>query len=453
MNGMKRVKDLTRGGGFKVFLLAILVLLFLIPASMVRNIIYERSFRAAEAETEILEAWGGAFAAEGPVLRIPCKAPEEIKTRDEKGKETTEVRDVSFSLWITPEQLDTEILLKTETKKRGIFSVPLFAGTVQLSGHFNPEKIARELPEGAAAFPEEAELVIALSGQRGIRGVERAAWNGGSISFLPGNRGFSRGNGDAGIYGKAPAADRRIPFDIILSVQGGKSLGMVPLGEESSFSVKADWPAPSFQGAYLPAANKTGEDGFEARWNISHLSRAIPLAWTDYNGGSFESGSTRFWVHFFKALDHYDLNTRAVKYAILFIIIPFLSLFLFEVFLHRTIHPVQYILSGAANVVFYLLLLSFSEHLPFAPAYWIAALAVTVMMILYSRSLLGSWVKSRLMGLILIISYGFLYFTLQSEDWALLIGSLGIFGVTGTVMFVTRKLDWNRSQDETADTL
>jgi inner membrane protein len=153
-----------------------------------------------------------------------------------------------------------------------------------------------------------------------------------------------------------------------------------------------------------------------------------------------------FGVNFFKALDHYAVNTRAVKYALLFIIIPFLSFFLFEIFLKRDIHPVQYLLAGIGNVVFYLLLLSFSEHLPFAAAYGISALAVIVMMSLYSRSILGSWGKSWLMGFITLLCYSFLYFTLQSEDWALLTGSIGIFCITALVMFLTRKLDWSPKQ-------
>jgi inner membrane protein len=142
------------------------------------------------------------------------------------------------------------------------------------------------------------------------------------------------------------------------------------------------------------------------------------------------------------------------------LIIPFLCLFLFETLLNRGkgpegggalsqggIHPVQYLLSGIGNLIFYLLLLSFSEHLPFAAAYWIASASVSLMMGFYSRSLLGVWDKSLLVFLVMLLCYGFLYFTLQSEDWAMLIGSMGAFGITGAVMFFTRKLDWHGRKD------
>ncbi|MDR1947794.1 MAG: inner membrane CreD family protein, partial [Spirochaetaceae bacterium] len=373
---MNKLMSVMGTGGFKIFLLLVLVLFFLIPTAMIRGLIHERSQRAEEAERTIMEAWGDTFTAQGPVLRIPCIERQEIRNRNEKGIEQLEIRERPFSFWITPEWLDVDIRLGTEIKKRGIFSVPLFSGTVRLSGAFDPGKVLGELKDSETAFPAEGELIIALAGQRGIRGVEKADWDGGPIRFLPGNRGFPYKGGEAGIYGKTPAeAGRKYAFDITLSVQGGKSLLMVPLGEDSSFSVAADWPSPSFRGAYLPLTKNLHERGFEARWEISHLSRNIPLSWAGYDEAGSELSSALFGVDFFKALDHYDVNTRAVKYALLFIIIPFLSLFLFEMVSRRNIHPVQYLLSGVGNIVFYLLLLSFSEHLPFLPAYWISALA------------------------------------------------------------------------------
>jgi inner membrane protein len=142
-----------------------------------------------------------------------------------------------------------------------------------------------------------------------------------------------------------------------------------------------------------------------------------------------------------------------VKYAILFLIVPFLTLFLLEIFTKKRIHPVPYLLSGIGNAVFYLLLLSLSEQMPFYTAYLIAALAVTILLTLYARSLLRtdglrtngsppSWNKSWYMGLVVTISYILLYAVLNAESYALLIGSIGTFVVIALVMFLTRKLDW-----------
>lgn len=457
---------ITKTNGFKIVVLMVLILLFLIPVGMIRGIIWERSRRASEAETDIMASWGEEFLVLGPILQIPGKTYVTfIRQNGER-----EIQETDFTLNVVPEELNVAVQLSTETKKRGIFSVPLFAGTVTLTGQFNPDKIAKQLRENQKIFPEQAELLIALASQRGIRGIDYARWNEGTIDFMPGAQGLAFQEIAGGIYGSAPiavtkpdrTADSVMPgaqgfaggisgsapiageqpnrFDISMAIQGGKSLRMAPLGEESTLTLRADWTAPSFQGSYLPASHRIGADGFDAEWRISHLSRSIPLAWNDAAG--FEISSSIFGVNFYKALDHYGANTRAVKYALLFIIIPFLSLFLFEFFLRRNIHPVQYILAGVGNVVFYLLLLSFSERIPFPAAYWIAALSVTVLLTLYSGSLLGGWKKTPYIAVIMALCYTFLYCTLQSEDWALLIGSIGAFGITALVMFITRKVDW-----------
>ncbi|MDR2258035.1 MAG: cell envelope integrity protein CreD [Treponema sp.] len=470
---MKHKFRFTGSGGFKALLITLVILPLLIPAAMIRDLIQERSRRAEEVKAEIMESWGGRFLLLGPVIQIPLEETSEIKTKNSKGEERIELRIDRYYFRLVPRELKVRAELKSEIKKRGIFSAPLFFGTVRLSGYFDPGKIAGELRPNQKIFPEKAELVIALSSQRSVRRVDEARWNGAGIDFLPGGRELAiprEGGGREGrntegifcpgifcpgIFCPVPLAGGDNGFEITLSVQGGESLRMAPIGEDSSLSVKADWPSPSFQGSYLPVTRSHGAQGFEAEWEISRLSRNIPVSWTRTESVQPELYASLFGVDFFQALDHYDLATRAAKYAVLFLIIPFLCLFLLETLLCRHggpeggwglspggIHPAQYLLSGIGNLIFYLLLLSFSEHLPFAAAYWIASSSAALMTGCYSRSLLGAWDKSLLMFLVMLLCYGFLYFTLQSEDWALLIGSVGAFVITGAVMFFTRKLDW-----------
>jgi inner membrane protein len=196
----------------------------------------------------------------------------------------------------------------------------------------------------------------------------------------------------------------------------------------------------------LPVTYTLSESGFDAEWEISYLSRSIPLFWVTGEKGEYDGKMNMqgelFGVDFFKPLDHYALNERAVKYAVLFLIIPFLTLFFLEIFSRKSIHPAQYLISGLANVIFYLLLLSISEHLGFSFAYLIASAALTAMMALYARSLLESWRGSAYMGLVMALLYLILYLTLNAEDWALLIGSIVAFLICAVVMFITRKLDW-----------
>jgi len=307
-------------------------------------------------------------------------------------------------------------------------------------------------------IPEQAELVIALSSQKGIRKIERALWNNRELFFQPGNQGIniirrvesSRGKSTSsvqaggGIYAAVPGfTNAKSEFDISIAIQGGQLVRFMPLGQDTHVEIFADWASPSFQGAFLPGNSNITESNFDAVWDINYLSRDIPLFWKNEGRASSEDySSSMFGVNFFRAIDTYSLNTRAVKYAILFLVVPFLTLFLLEIFVRTRIHPVPYLLSGIANVIFYLLLLSLSEQLPFYFAYILAALGVTVMMTLYSRSLLSSWNKSWYMGLVMAISYILLYAVLNAESYALLIGSIGAFAVVGLVMYLTRKLNW-----------
>jgi len=446
----KKSRGITSSGGFKIAMLVILILLLLIPVFMIRSLIRERSYRADEAEESIMEAWGSQFTLYGPIIRIPIVGREEVRTKTEKEGEKVEIVTRNYTLWITPKDVDIRADFSAQKKRRGIFSVALFSGNVSLSGNFSFERAKNELKQNQTMYPDQAEIIVGLASQKGIRRIIKADWNGGELFFKPGNRNFSIGgySDSSGINALSPFDTTRInTFDIQFAVQGGKSIRLLPIGETTQAHIQSDWPSPSFQGGFLPANSTISESGFNAEWEISYLSRPIPLYWLIDERGEYDGRtnwrSELFGVDFFKPLDHYALNTRAVKYAILFLIIPFLTLFFLEVFSQKSIHPAQYLLSGLANVIFYLLLLSISEHLSFSLAYLIAAAALTCMMALYARSLLETWTRSAYMGLVMALLYLIMYLTLNAEDWALLIGSIAAFVITGVVMFLTRKLDWS----------
>jgi len=458
----------TQGYTFKIFLLIVLVLLLLIPLAMIRGIINERSRTADFAEADIMQAWGSQLLEAGPFIAIPGIRTDEVRTKTERDGEKIELIKRHFTLVVMPQKLSIKTDFKTTIRRRGIFSVPLFVTELSLSGTFNPA-IASLLPN-EEIFPAQAELVIALSSQKGIRKIDRALWNGQELFFQPGNLGINiirrEGMGiiitrmedsfrDKPVYTDTPVgsgihallpAYAQSNFDIVIAIQGGQLVRFLPVGQDTHVEISADWASPSFQGSFLPGSSNITESGFDAVWDINYLSRDIPLFWKsgseagDYDYRDYSN--SLFGVNFFRAIDTYSLNTRAVKYAILFLLVPFLTLFLLEVFVRKRIHPVSYLLSGIANVIFYLLLLSISEQLPFYFAYILAAFGVTAMMTLYSRSLLSSWNKSWYMGLVMAISYILLYAVLNAESYALLIGSIGAFVIVGLVMFITRKLNW-----------
>ncbi|MDR0463788.1 MAG: cell envelope integrity protein CreD [Treponema sp.] len=429
----QKKSGITSSGGFKIAMLVVIILLLLIPINMIRSLVMERSQRAGSAEESIMEAWGSQFSLYGPVIRIPVAEEEPFRT-------------VNRAVWITPGDVQITADFSAERKRRGIFSVALFSGNVTLKGSFSLERTISELKSNQTIFPEQAEIIIALASQKGIRRIIKAGWNGNELFFKPGNRNFFAG--DVGINALSPLEKNGInTFDIQLAIQGGKSVRILPIGETTLANIKSDWPSPSFQGGSLPASYTLSENGFNADWEISYLSRSIPLVWYSSERGETETKMNfereLFGADFFKPLDHYALNERAVKYAILFLVIPFITLFFLEIFSRKSIHPAQYLLSGLANVIFYLLLLSISEHIPFSFAYLLASAALTCMMALYARSLLNTWAQSAYMALVMALLYLILYLTLNAEDWALLIGSITAFLICAVVMFLTRKLDWN----------
>ncbi|GHV75913.1 cell envelope integrity protein CreD [Spirochaetia bacterium] len=429
-------------------MLAGLILLLLIPLSMIRGLVNERGRTADSAESDIMEAWGKQLIEAGPIITIPGVKTEEVRTKTEKDGEKIEIIKTPFTLVVSPKELDIAAVFKTEVRKRGIFSVPLFSGTLSLRGSFDPAMAISELLPNESIFLNQAELIIALSSQKGIRKINSSTWNDSDLFFQPGNRGHGLvsygwdNKSGSGIYAVLPRFENKeAAFDINIEIQGGQYIRVLPIGQDTHVSIASDWNSPSFQGAFLPGESTITDNDFSASWDISYLSRDVPLFWKEYKDGSDYTASL-FGVNFFRTIDTYALNTRAVKYAILFLIVPFLTLFLLEIFTKKRIHPVPYLLSGIGNAVFYLLLLSLSEQMSFYTAYLIAALAVTIMMTLYSRSLLPSWNKSWYMGLVVAISYILLYAVLNAESYALLIGSIGTFVVIALVMFLTRKLDW-----------
>jgi inner membrane protein len=442
-NNKTTFKKFSQGYTFKILMLVALVLLLLIPLAMIRGLIYERNRTADSAEADIMEAWGSQLMEAGPVIMVPGVRTEQVRTRTERDGEKIEEVKHPFTLIIMPQKLDIKADFTTETRRRGIFSVPLFSGALTLSGAFDPAGALASLSPNEQLSFAQAELVIVLASQKGIRKIEKALWNDRELFFQPGNRGLNIiRKGTSGIYAAIPAfSGGKSAFDINIAIQGGQLVRFMPVGQDTHVEVATDWASPSFQGSFLPGGSTITDSGFDAVWDISYLSRDIPLFWKTENDYRDYSASM-FGVNFFRAIDTYSLNTRAVKYAILFLIIPFLTLFLLEVFTKKRIHPVPYLLAGIANIIFYLLLLSLSEQMQFYLAYLLTALSVTVMMTLYSRSLLPSWNKSWYMGLVTTISYVLLYAVLNAESYALLIGSVGAFMVVGLVMYITRKLEW-----------
>jgi len=239
--------------------------------------------------------------------------------------------------------------------------------------------------------------------------------------------------------------ERRVPFEIDLELLGTDQLSMVPLGDVTTVHMESDWPHPSFQGAFLPDERTVTSHGFDATWRLSRFATGVQTLAEQWRHGM--AGATedcQLSVKLVQPVDVYQQSTRAVKYGMLFVLLTFVVFLLYEVLKRLAVHPVQYGLVGTAVALFFLLLVSLSEHIAFVTAYVIASVACVGLITFYVAHVLHSARRGLSFGALLAALYAVLYVLLQSEDYALLLGSLLLFGVLALVMVITRRVDWYR---------
>ena len=422
--------------GMKTLTIVVLLLLLLIPLGLIKSLVYERQSRAAATQNEIVEGAGGSLHIVGPLLLLPY-VEDVIEYRDDEKV----VRKNRGTVCVLPEDITVRGGLDVEYRYRGIYRVPVYAAHLSAEGRFATPRLD-VYPEGAVPLDEENRLVVGIADMRGIREVSELHWDGRTEEFGPSVGHASVGTGIGTFVGPLPAAGTEVPFGWTMEIGGGGSVSVAPLARDSELVLEGDWPSPSFGGAVLPDERSWGEDGFRARWRIPEVSRPIRASWISSGESDPNLGVHALSVELLEPVSAYARTERSVKHGALFLLIPFVVFFLFETLGRARIHPVQYLLAGAADVVFYLLLLAVSEHLAFDAAYVLAAAGVTLLISLYAGSVTRRWIPAFVMSGVLAAAYLWLWVTLQSEDYALLIGSVGLFVVVGLVMFLTRKIDW-----------
>ena len=226
------------------------------------------------------------------------------------------------------------------------------------------------------------------------------------------------------------------------TLAGTESLSIVPVAESNRVAIQSTWPHPSFAGEFLPTERQVypQDRGFEAQWEVSSLASQAQRQIR----GMKEAGADveRITISLVDPVDVYTQVDRATKYGILFVLLTFVAFGLFELIKRLPIHPLQYLLVGLALAIFFLLLLSLSEHIAFWKAYLVSSAACIGLQFVYLSGVLRSWRLAGGFAVMLTALYGVLYGLLASEDTALLMGSLLLFGVLAAIMWITRKVDW-----------
>ncbi len=444
MNSIESNQNNNNGGGFyrfsqwlkdslaiKLLSIGFLVLILLIPNALIQDQIRERQQRQQEVKNEVSLSWGGSQAIQGPVLAVPYTS----WTTFSDGKRSEE-RHTAYFL---PQNLKVDGDLKHQIRKRSIFDVVLYQAGIVLSGEFQQPDFQALNVNAEDVHWNEARLAVGIQGMTGIKEAVQVDWSGENQRMEPGTQ--MTGLMLTGVSAPISLAEegKGYNFSIPIKLNGSERLSFEPVGKSTTVNLRSDWNSPSFEGAFLPDQREISATGFSAQWQVLDLNRPYPQQWKDDTVKFTESSMA---VRLIKPVDEYLKNTRSAKYAILIIGLTFMLFFFFEVLRKLFIHPFQYLLVGLALTVFYLLLLSLSEHLGFNTAYFISSAATIVLICGYSFSMLGiKRLVFQLLGMLVSI-YGFIFVLLQLEDFALLAGSIGVFIALAAVMFSSRKVDW-----------
>ncbi len=422
----------------KMATIGFLVLILMIPLTMIDSVINERSWRKQAVINEISESWSSAQVINGPILTIPYKT--QTTTIDYNGKENTVYSEHYFHL--LPEQLNISAPINHETRKRGIYEVTVYDTDLSINGNFKKPDI--DIRNLESILWDEAFITIGMSDMKGIQDEIQLAFNQSNLTVEPGSmipEIIRTGITASGLGLHSIKSEQSILFNIDLSIRGSKQLQFIPLGKVTSVNISSTWPDPSFIGEYISTANEVSDDGFTANWKILHLNRNYPQSWID-NTYTDQLENSAFGVQLFTSADDYQAVTRASKYGMMTIALTFLVFFLVEIMNKKRIHPLQYILVGLGLSLFYVLLVSITEHGGFTVAYLVASSAIIVMIFLYSFAIFRDSKLSFGLLAIMIAVYSFVFVTLQLVDYALLIGSIGLTLTLAITMYLTRNIDW-----------
>lgn len=430
--------------------MSLLILLLLIPLGMIRSVLNERLERRNEAVVDITSSWGRDQNIVGPVLIVPYRYPvkswKEQRTADGKIERVEVVDMVRANAHFLPTNLAITGNIIPTLLHRGIYEAVVYNGKLELTGQFARPDFGGLRIEETNVLWDQALVAFAIPDLRGVKETLTLRWGGGSYPLLPGSklRGFS-----SGIFANVSVIRQEeavIPFGLELTLNGSGGLNFAPVGAQNSVTLKSSWPDPSFRGAFLPATRVITRDGFEATWQVSYYGRDYAQQWTDLNDETSLSPASAeaslFGVDFLSGIDAYRNSERAIKYGVLFIVLLFAAFFLFEILAALKIHPFQYAIVGAALCLFYLGLLSLSEFLPFGLAYLAAATVTTLLICVHSAKMLKSGRRTFVVAGLLAGIYGFLYVALQLQDYALLLGTAGLFAMLAAVIWLTRNIDW-----------
>lgn len=444
----------------KLFSIGFLVLLLLLPASWIQDLMQERESRAEGVIQEISSKWSGNQTLAGPILVIPYNVQEKI----DRGKDGIEIIEHTEKYYFLPESLSITGDVTPDVLHRGIFDAVVYTSALTINSDFKKPDFGKLNISSNNVLWKDAYMIFSITDLRGIS--ENLTFNVGTAAKTTepsNNLGVSvketghtsydmpypadvsgAAYSTSGVIAKldwTSAEDFAGATSIKLTLKGSERLNFVPTGKTTEVKLTGTWNNPSFDGEFLPETREITDSTFSAIWKVLHYNRPFSQQW---NTPDERLSGSDFGVKLILPVDQYQKSIRTSKYGQLIIILTFMALFLVEITRKVRIHPFQYILIGFALIIYYTLLLSFSEQIGYNAAYAIASISTVVLISLYSKSFLKEKGLVALFTSLLVVFYTFIFVIILQQDFSLIIGSVGLFLIVGALMYFSRKVSWYR---------
>ncbi|MEH6443669.1 MAG: cell envelope integrity protein CreD [Oceanospirillaceae bacterium] len=447
----------------KIIVIFVIGALLMIPLLMISEKIYERQSYLQNAKHSVAQSWTGAQRLITPILVIPYvtqKSTQSYNGKSESYEVTTEQHN-KMRL-ILAQNLTIDASLDTSVRYKGIYQVPVYNAQISVTGKFDQQAIQENLQsiENSTDFKHFSAPYVSsmVSDARGIGNVPVLRWNKQNIPFAPGSRLKANSNG---LHAILPMSALRqgdqnekglSAFSYKMNLRGMEQISFIPVSAQSEISVNSNWAHPEFIGNFLPIDRQVSGEGYQANWQVSSFASNIGDKLNQCaRGNCKELFKTSFGVKQIEPVSIYVQAERSVKYGVLFIGLSFIAFFIFEVTKKLPIHAIQYTLVGFSIAIFYLLLISLSEHIAFAAAYAIASFCCISLLFYYLRYVLQGAKDAFFFAVLLSVLYAVLYVIISAEDFALLMGAFLTFITLALMMIFTRNIDWYNLVDTKTD--
>jgi len=441
------IKHKKNSATLKMLMVGALIVVLMIPLTYIKYLIIERAERQTSVVNEINEKWGKQVLLYGPVLKIPYKTYTETILNKGKKNESSETEEKINYAFFFPETLNMKATVNPEKKHRGIYETAVFKTNMEITGNYIKPDFKSIGVKDEDIIWDKAKIIIKTSNLKGINNQIEIILNKNHYSFIPKYENQNQLSNVLKLHKlesvtllKEDIINGNSSFKIDININGSESIKIIPIGKETKMNIKSNWEHKSFVGNYLPFDKGETKAGFDANWKVLQINRPFSQQFF-YSLPNLKDFA--FGVNFMIPVDQYLQSERATKYGYLVICLTFLIFFLIQNLSKINIHPFQYMMIGLALTMFYTLLISITEHSNFFKAYLIASISVIALITLYSKSILKT-IKFPMFILISLSSlYTFIYIIIQLESYALLVGSVGLFLILGSVMYASRKIKWN----------